>query len=290
MTETPTETPPPTSTSPLTPFARFVEIVRSLRDPVSGCPWDLKQNHQSLRPYLIEETYEVLEAIDRGNDQEFCEELGDVLLQVVLHAQLANERKAFSIDDVAQAISEKMIRRHPHVFGQTTVKDEKEVLVNWEQLKLTERKEKEQKGKDDTKGQEEKLASALDGVPGQLPALLRAQRLGEKASRVGFDWEAINGVWSKVQEEMRELEQELTNTSNDKARLEHELGDLLFALCQLARWMDLDAEGCLQGASKRFLGRFRAMEQQLPEPLNKVTPEDWDKAWNKAKLQSEPSL
>lgn len=281
--------PPPAPFSHLAPFTRFVEIVRSLRDPISGCPWDLKQSHQSLRPYLIEETYEVLEAIDRGNDQEICEELGDVLLQVVLHAQLANERKAFSIDDVAQAISEKMIRRHPHVFGDTTVKDEKEVLTNWEQLKLSERKEKQ-----GIKNHEPDHASALDGVPAQLPALLRAQRLGEKASRVGFDWEALNGVWHKVQEEMQELEHELANTgtppnetAQHKARLEHELGDILFALCQLARWIDLDAEGSLLAACKRFSGRFRVMEQQLPEPLSEVTPKDWDNAWNKAKLQSD---
>lgn len=223
----------------------LLEIMRGLRAP-DGCPWDREQDHQSLRKYLIEEAYEVIEAIDKGDDSELCEELGDLLLQVVFHAQLAAERGVFDFSDVAQAIRDKMIRRHPHVFGEITVKDAAEVLKNWQAIKAGE--------------SETKRASALHGVPAALPALVRAQRLGDKAAQVGFDWPDTAGIWEKIREELAEIE---NAKAVSPAAVEAEMGDVLFALASLARHWGIDLEAALHRTLREFERRFAHMEAAL---------------------------
>ncbi len=257
-------------------FLKLLDLISTLRNPQGGCPWDLEQTHESLKPYVVEETYEVIEAINAKDDQEFVKELGDLLLQVVLHAQLARERNAFSITDVLNCISKKLVHRHPHVFSQTKVSGTEEVLQNWEQIKLRERSPALS-----TKG-----SPVLAGIPKSLPALLRAQRVGEKAARVHFDWQSGSGVWSKVKEEIAELEKELGESSRVQAKLEHELGDILFALCQLARWLKLSAEEALQAACRRFHLRFSRMEQLsgAPDALKSLSDEALDKLWEQAKM------
>ncbi len=270
-------------TSTQAKFQKFVDTIRSLRDPKMGCPWDLEQDHNSLRPYLIEEAYEVLEAIDLKDDDELKKELGDVLLQVVLHAQVAADRKTFTIDDVLDGITEKMIRRHPHVFGTVKVENSGEVVRNWEAIKHQERQIDGEK------------VSMLAGVPEALPALLRAQRLGEKAAKVSFDWKSIKGVVDKVLEELGELQDELKSDSavgtatkpltakQRQTAIEHELGDLLFSLCQLARWLGLSAEDALRGCSKRFIERFNEMETAIGRPLSELSEDELEAEWQKAK-------
>jgi MazG family protein len=251
-------------------FPDLVAIMERLRGP-GGCPWDREQSHQSLKAYLIEEAYEVLETIDAGDDAALCEELGDLLLQVVFHAELGREGGRFSIDDVVRAISEKLVRRHPHVFGDVEAKDADAVLRNWAKLKAAERREK---------GVAE--PSALDGVPANLPALLRAQRLGEKAAGVGFDWARVDAVLAKVQEEIGELRAELA----DPVRRKAELGDLLFSLAQLARHLEADAEDSLRAACGRFVTRFHHVEAALRargiEP-GAASAEELDRLWEEAK-------
>ncbi len=261
-------------------FEEFIAVIKALRDPKSGCPWDLEQTHESLRPYLIEECYEVLEAIDAKDDSEFCSELGDLLLQPILHAQIADDRSSFNINNVLKAVTEKMIRRHPHVFGDTTVSSSNEVLKNWEKIKQDENKSKSPEKK-----------SALTGVPNELPALIRAQRLGEKASKVSFDWDSVSQVWDKCMEEVQELRAELPTeksqmTETQKTRCEEELGDILFGLCQMARWLGLSAEDALRSCNKRFVNRFHKMEETINGPLNEKTIDELEAAWQKAKTDS----
>ena len=265
-------------------FERFVEVVRRLRDPNGGCPWDLEQDHASLRPYLIEESYEVIDAIDQGDDSELTKELGDVLLQVVLHAQVARDRGAFSIEDVVTSVSEKMVRRHPHVFGDVQVSDSGEVVRNWERIKSEER------GKD---GDAAQASSTLKGIPKALPALIRAQRLGEKAAKVSFDWRNAKDVRDKLTEEIGELDAELAAsgafsepekvTDAQRERIAEEMGDVLFSLCQLSRWLGFHAEDSLRGCADRFLARFEEMERTLGKPLEGLTDEEMEEAWQKAK-------
>jgi len=245
----------------------------TLRSP-DGCPWDLEQTTDSLKPYLIEETYEVLEALEEKDWPAFKEELGDLLLQVVFHAQLMAETGTFTIDDVAQTISDKLVRRHPHVFGDVKVKDADEVAQNWVKIK-----EQEKKGKADQ--------SILAGVPTGAPALIQAQRLGEKASRVGFDWASASAVFEKVKEESHELAETLNETDQEKKEhQEHELGDLLLVLTSLARHLDLSAESALRKASARFNRRFRYIETQLAQTKEDIhtTPiERLEELWQAAK-------
>lgn len=260
-------------------FAKFVEVVKQLRNPDGGCPWDLEQTHETIRQYLIEETYEVLEAIDAKDDTEFVAELGDLLLQVVLHSQIARDRKAFSIDDVVRGITEKMIRRHPHVFGEKKVGSSDEVLTNWERSKLAEKSDSNK--------------SALSGVPVAMPALVRAQRLGQKAARVTFDWPTLGRVFDDVVEEINELKVELEKekllevTQPEKAHPTHpvqdELGDVLFSLCQLSRWLGFSAEDALRGASDKFSARFAHVEQNAPKPLPELSLEELEGLWDAAK-------
>ena len=253
------------------PFVKLVEIMARLRAE-DGCPWDRQQTHTSLKPYLLEEAYEVLEAIDGEDDGEFCKELGDVLLQVVFHAQIAREEDRFSIEEVCQAIVDKLIRRHPHVFGDTQVAGAGEVLTNWERIKQAERRE------------EARPASILDGVPGQLPALLRAQRVQAKAARVGFDWRDIRGPLDKVEEEFAELRQACK--SGNIPHLEEEFGDLLFALVNAGRFLELCSEDALRVAIDKFEGRFRAVETHFAacgKDLEEASLEEMDHAWDQIK-------
>lgn len=251
-------------------FARLVEIMATLRGP-NGCPWDREQTPDTIKPYLIEETYEVLEALEAKDLPAFKDELGDLLLQIVFHSQLMAEAGAFTIDDVAQAIVDKLVRRHPHVFGDVKVKDADEVLQNWVKIKA-----QEKTGKDDR--------SILAGVPKGAPALIQAQRLGEKAARVGFDWTSAPAVFEKVQEEIQELAETLVTQQHEAQ--EHELGDLLFALTSLARHLNLDAETALRKAGQRFSNRFRYMETRLAESredIHRTSSERLEELWQEAK-------
>jgi len=252
-------------------FPELVEIMQKLLAP-DGCPWDREQTLQTLEPFLIEEAYEVLEAIDIDDAREHCEELGDLLFQIVFQAELRAREGKFGIEDVVRAIATKMRRRHPHVFGDVKVKDSDEVLANWGKLKEAEHKEK---------GIQRR---ALEGVPVNLPALLRAQRIGEKAAAVGFDWPDIAGVREKVVEELAEIDDAVK--SGDPAAIEHEVGDLLLAASRLAAKLGVAPEDALRSALRRFQGRFEAMEDRVIERGAKVadTPlEELDRIWNEVK-------
>jgi len=227
-------------------FSALVNIIHRLRAP-GGCPWDREQTAQSLKPFVIEETYEVIDAIDSGQPEEICEELGDLLLQIVLQAEIAAEQEHFTIEDVVRGISQKLIIRHPHVFGETSVKNTNEVLANWEQIK---KKEKVGRG-------------LFEGLPKPLPALQRAARIGEKAARVGFDWPDVDSVHDKVKEELAELEEAVASGSPDA--VESELGDLLFSVAQWGRHLGHHPEEALRSCCVRFVHRFNIMEQSLGE-------------------------
>ena len=256
-------------------FARLVSLMHALRAP-GGCPWDAEQTHASIKQYVIEEAYEVLEAIDSGSDDDLCEELGDLLLQVVFHAEMARERTAFSIHDVVDRLSEKLIRRHPHVFSDTVVAGSEEVVQNWARIKADEKAEKS-----NTPG------SALDGVPRALPAALRAHRLGQKAALVGFDWNDAAGVRSKFDEEVRELDAACEGgTPEDIAS---ELGDVLFTAASLSRLLGINAETAMHDALDRFERRFREMERDLRErgqTIEDTSRAELDLAWCRAKLRT----
>ena len=248
----------------------FQDTIARLRAP-GGCPWDRKQTHRSLRPNLLEETYEVLTAIDRDDMPALCEELGDLLLQIALHAQIAVEEGEFSLADVVAGIDAKIKRRHPHVFGDVRVNGVADVMHNWEEIKREERAER---------GENEEH-SMLDGVPTTLPALARAQSLQRRAARMGFDWEDVEGVWDKVAEEIAEL-----RAATDAQARESELGDVLFAVTNLARWLGVDAESALRAACDRFTRRFAAMEKQCQErglDLGRLSLAEWDVLWEEAR-------
>ncbi len=250
---------------------RLLSIMERLRGP-GGCPWDREQTLRTLRPYVLEETYEVLEAIDSGDPREHCEELGDLLLQIVFQAQLAKEERQFDFADVAEAISNKLVSRHPHVFGDAQVKDAEGVLRQWAALK---REEKKAKGGG---------ASVLEGVPREMPALARADRLTEKASRVGFDWPDPGGARAKLSEELSELDEALA--AGDADALEHELGDVLFAAANLGRKLGIPPEEALRGAVARFISRFSHVERELARrgvPHGEATLAEMDALWDEAK-------
>ncbi len=265
-----------------------------LRAP-DGCPWDREQTYKDIASHTLEETYEVIDAIDRQDFKDLKEELGDLLLQVVFYAQIADEENRFNIEDVIEGICKKLIHRHPHVFGDVKADNSSEVLGRWEKLKMQEGKK-----------------SVLGGVPQTLPALLKAYRIGEKASRVGFDWEDAEGILNKVEEEARELhearkEQELSppprllhpfDLAQDRQgggeaevpaghdQVEHEYGDLLFTLANIGRFLKIDPESALRKASERFIKRFQHMEKEIaiqPKEMQNLTPEQWDKLWEQAK-------
>ncbi len=254
-------------------FAELVRIMERLRGP-GGCPWDREQTRESIKPYLIEEAYEVAEAIEDNNIDELRAELGDLLLQVVFHSEMAREEGLFAIEDVIRGITDKLVRRHPHVFGETEVSGSAEVLRNWARIKADERKDREDR-------------STVSGVPRALPALLRAHRLSEKASRVGFDWEQASEVMEKVHEEVSELQAAVE--LGDRSEAEAELGDLLFALTSLGRHLDIQAEDALQRANDRFIRRFRYIEDRLAErqrDVHDTSVEEMNSLWEEAKLKA----
>lgn len=248
--------------------ARLREIVVRLRAP-GGCPWDREQTHESLRAALIEECYEVIEAIGQADDANLREELGDLLLHVVMHTEMASERGAFNFQEVADEVCEKLIRRHPHVFGDGKADNPGEVLRQWERIK------REEKGAE---------ASVMDGLLAAMPALLRAQRAQNKAARVGFDWPSPEGVFTKLTEEIGELQR--ARDSRDTTAIEEEMGDLLFTVVNLARHYHVDAETALSSATAEFVRRFRVMESfctQSGRRIEEHTPEELDAAWVAAK-------
>ena len=238
-------------------FARLVELQARLRAP-NGCPWDIEQTHLSLRTYLIEEAYEVLQALETGDDGKFAEELGDLLLQVVFHAQIASEEGRFTAADVVREIHQKMVRRHPHVFGRQSAKNAAEVLKNWEQIKAEERQAKGRE-KDGPGVTSEKPESLLDGIPRTLPAVMEGFQLTRRASRIGFDWENVEGVIEKLQEELAELGK--ARAAQSERQVEEEVGDLLFATVNLARFLNVDPEIALKRSNTKFAWRFREMER-----------------------------
>jgi tetrapyrrole methylase family protein / MazG family protein len=239
-------------------FEKLVAVQKRLRGP-QGCPWDREQTHATLRPYMIEEAYEVLDALDSGDDGKFAEEMGDLLLQVVFHSEIAREQKRFTVADVLREIHDKMVRRHPHVFGETRAKNSAEVLQNWERIKATERRDKDVSSNNGALKAQQKPASLLDGVSRGLPAMLQGLQLTRKAARAGFDWEGADGVFEKLREEMAEVRHALAEKDSKKA--EEELGDLLFAAVNLARFVQVDPEIALKKANGKFQRRFREMEK-----------------------------
>jgi tetrapyrrole methylase family protein/MazG family protein len=254
-----------------TSFEAFQEIIAHLRAP-DGCPWDREQDHQSLRPHLLEETYEVLAALDADDAQAMQEEFGDLLLQVVLHAQIAAEYGEFTMADVLHGIHTKIVHRHPHVFGSIDLQDKQSVLLNWERLKAKERA---------AKGKEE--ASLLDGVALALPALVQAEQYQQRAARVGFDWPDIQGVWDKLDEELSEVD----SAENGQER-SNEIGDLLFAAVNLARWFSVDPESALREANARFLKRFTYIEKAARaqgRSLDSLSLDEMEALWQEAKYK-----
>lgn len=263
-------------------FEKLVKLQARLRAP-NGCPWDREQTHMTLRTYLIEEAYEVLEALESGDDAKFAEELGDLLLQVVFHADIAKGEGRFEVADVIEGIHEKMVRRHPHVFGEKRAKDAKAVLKSWEKIKAEERKAKG--GKD-----EAKPSSLLDGVSHALPGTIEGFQLTRRASRIGFDWDSAEGVLDKIAEESGELRKELA--AADTKRIEEETGDLLFAAVNLARFLHVDPEIALKKANAKFAARFREIERLAREAgkeLADVPRKQMEALWDKAKVGEQKS-
>jgi MazG family protein len=250
-------------------FQHLVDIIAQLREPVSGCPWDIKQTSQSLVPNFIEELYEAVEAIEDGDHAGLMEELGDLMLHIVFQAQIASEERRFDIADVLRAIADKLVRRHPHVFGQLEVNDADTVKMNWERLKKAEKKDRK---------------SVLEGIPRALPALIHAQRTQEKAASVGFDWPDLEPVMAKLDEERLELDEALA--SEDYLRIKEELGDMLFTLVNLARKLHIDAEGALKETSRKFHKRFSYIEEhyrQNGDDIHEASLEELDAVWDLAK-------
>jgi len=255
--------------APMENLKKLVDIIARLRAP-DGCPWDRKQDHSSLRPYLLEETYETIEAIDHGDDSKLAEELGDLLLQIMLHSQIASERGAFDIEKVAALIGQKLIDRHPHVFGTVKADTPEEVLHNWERIKQNKAENSDY--------------SVLQGVPAASPALLKAFRVQEKVGRFGFDWNNPDDVIAKINEEIEEFRQVLEE--GDQDRLEEEFGDLLFSLVNLGRHYKLQAESALNITTNKFIERFQYIEKRLREQnktLDQSSLDEMESLWQEAK-------
>ena len=252
-------------------FQKLVDIIAQLRDPVSGCPWDLKQTSKSLIPNMIEELYEVVEAIEDSDNAALMEELGDLLLHIVMQAQLASEAGVFNIVDVLNHINDKLVRRHPHVFGELELKDADTVKKNWERLKKAEKQERK---------------SVLEGIPRALPALIYAQRMQEKAASVGFDWDDVPPILEKIDEETKELKSALE--TEDQTRIKEEVGDLLFTIVNLARKLHLDAESALKETARKFSKRFQYIEEQYRqngENINEASLEELNSFWELSKKE-----
>ncbi|MBS1996175.1 MAG: nucleoside triphosphate pyrophosphohydrolase [Cyanobacteria bacterium SZAS LIN-2] len=268
----------------------FVGTIARLRAP-DGCPWDREQTHKTLARYLLEETYEVLDAIHQEDPRKLKEELGDLLLQIVLNAQVAKDDGHFDMEEVAAAINAKMIRRHPHVFADTKVKDASEVVSNWQEIKEQEKREEKEKGREEGKDHAEH-ASALDGIPRSMPALMQALKISEKAVHEGFEWYRESDVWDKLYSEIAELKEAISNpdlqeplkapAARDEIALE--FGDILFCLVNLTRWHALDPEQCLLLTIEKFKTRYRAMEQISGAPLRDLSKERLNDLWEEAKV------
>jgi len=246
---------------------KLIEIIEVLRSP-QGCPWDREQTHKTLRPNMLEEAYEAVDAMDSGDLKHLREELGDVLLQVVLHAQIAKDEGAFDIEDVAQTLNEKLIHRHPHVFGNAHVENASEVLDNWDKLKQEEKKHRK---------------SAMDGVSKSQSALMAAQKISKKAVKTGFEWECEEDLYKCIFSEFDEFKEACKE--GDTEHKEEEFGDILFAVVNLARWNKIDAEQALLKSNKKFMARFRKMEELATKPLNDYSPAEFEKLWQQAKKE-----
>ncbi len=258
----------------------LIKIMKKLRDPENGCPWDVEQTFETILPYTLEEAYEVAEAIDQGDMAELKTELGDLLFQVIFHSQMAEEQKAFTINDVIHEISEKMVVRHPHVFGNKHIKDAEAQTIAWEEQKTRERQ-----AKADKLGRK---PSILDDVPSALPALLRASKLQKRAAKVGFDWPEISQVVDKMQEELGELSEAIAaKQGQDKqAHIEEELGDMLFVCANLARHLDINPEEALRKANQKFIRRFQYIENSChaqKRSMDECTLEEMEELWIEAK-------
>ena len=262
-----------TYNSILQSLQKLIEVVAQLRDPESGCPWDLEQTPQTLIPYVIEEAYEVVDAIASNDQNAIAEELGDLLLQVVLQAQIAGESGNFTLEEVAVSITEKLIRRHPHVFGDLQINSSEEVNQNWEKIKA------EEKGQSLEEAQ--LLSNKLRRYARSLPPLMAGMKISKKAAKAGFEWENAEGVWDKFREELGEFQEALT--TEDKEHQEAELGDLLFTIINIARWYDLDPFAGLQGTNRRFIQRLAMMESFAEKSLNDYTIDELETLWQKAK-------
>ncbi len=247
---------------------KLIEIIEVLRSP-NGCPWDREQTHKTLRPNMLEEAYEAVDAMDSGDLKHLREELGDVLLQVVLHAQIAKDEGAFDIEDVAQTLNEKLIHRHPHIFGNAHVDNAGEVLDNWDKLKQEEKKHRK---------------SAMDGVSKSQSALMSAQKISKKAVKTGFEWESEEDLYKCIFSEFEEFKEACKE--GDAEHKEEEFGDILFAVVNLARWNKIDAEQALLKSNKKFMTRFRKMEELATKPLNDYSPSEFEELWQKAKNQT----
>lgn len=264
------------NTKPEEALLKFLEVIRQLRDPERGCPWDLEQTHASLKPYVVEEAYEVVEAIDQS-PQALCKELGDLLLQIGLHSQIASESCSFDFAEVINSITEKLIHRHPHVFGDSSerLSSASAVTKQWEQLK---QQEVSSSGVKEKKG-------ILEGLPAALPALMKAQRVSERAARVGFEWQDLAGVRDKILEEIGEFATALAESGASSDEAADEFGDVLFALIQLARRLNLNAEDLLHRSTNRFISRFQFMEQNSSQPLNELSLDELQELWQAAKVE-----
>ena len=261
---------------------RLIHIMARLRTPETGCPWDLAQTSSSIIPYTIEEAYEVADAIETGDKDQLCEELGDLLLQVIFHARMAEEDGSFSFDDVARAISDKMVRRHPHIFGDRTADDTATVRANWEDIKAAERTEKAAKQDLAT------TPSLLDDISRTLPAMVRAVKLQKRAARAGFDWSNLHQVINKLHEETEELRTEWDAPTRNTARIKDEVGDILFVAANLARTVGVEPETALIGCNNKFERRFRAVEAGISADglsLEEATLEDMSRHWDNAKIK-----
>lgn len=251
----------------------LIEVVRVLRSP-EGCQWDREQTHESLRPNMLEEAYEAVDAIDNKDPENFKEELGDVLLQVVLHSQIACESGDFDIEDVAKEIKEKLIRRHPHVFGDVQVNSTQDILDNWEMVK------KQEKANFGSKNPS-RVSSIMDGVSNSQAALMSAQKISKKAVKVGFEWDCEETLYDCVYSELDEFKE--ATQGGDREHIEEEMGDILFSIVNLARWNKIDAEQALLKANKKFIKRFKKMEELAEKPLENYSFEEFDALWKAAK-------
>jgi XTP/dITP diphosphohydrolase len=266
----------------LTAVQHLIEVIAKLRSPDGGCPWDLKQTPETLIPYVIEEAYETVEAIRSGDQKAIAEELGDLLMQVVLQSQIASESNQFSLTEVAEGIAQKLIRRHPHVFSDVRVDSMEEIHQNWEQIKAQEKAEKD--GSDPTKPP--RLSDKLNRYSRTFPALIAGMKISQKAAQMGFEWENVAGVWAKYDEELAEFHQALAHES--KSNQESELGDLLFTLINVARWHGLDPDAALRSTNHKFIHRLAIMESLTDQPLENFAIAELEALWQQAKSTLSP--